>query len=60
MYKPVSKEAQAKVSCKYELATAVAKRARMLVDTEQCGDEYKPVLQALGEFENDELNIKAE
>ncbi len=60
MYRPVSKKSQEKVSCKYELATAIAKRARMLVDNEQCGDEYKPVLQALEEFEDDELNIRAE
>lgn len=59
-YKPVSKKAQAKVSCKYVLSTVVAKRARMLVDLQQCRDEFKPVLQALEEFENDELNARQE
>lgn len=60
MYKPVSKKAQAKVSCKYALSCVVSKRARMLVDTQQCHDEFKPVLQALEEFENDELNPSQE
>ena len=60
MYKPVSKRAQAKVSCKYELSTVVSKRARMMVDLGQCNDEFKPVLQALEEFETDELNAVKE
>ncbi len=55
MYRPVSKKTQAKVSCKYALSSVVAKRARMLVDLEQCNEDFKPVLQALEEFENDEL-----
>ena len=55
MYKPVSKKVEQKVSCKYALSSVVAKRARMLVDFEQCNDEFKPVLQALEEFEEDIL-----
>ena len=55
MYRPVSKKVESKVSCKYALSTAVSKRARMLVDLNQCNDEFKPVLQALEELENDEL-----
>lgn len=58
MYKPVSKRAKAKVSCKYALSSAVAKRARMLVDLKECNDEFKPVLQALEEFEEDILVAK--
>lgn len=55
MYKPVSKKTAAKVSCKYALATAVSKRAKNLVDTGECNEEFKPVLQALEEFEQDIL-----
>ncbi len=55
MYKPVSKKTENKVSCKYALSSVVAKRARMLVDFEQCNEEFKPVLQALEEFEEDVL-----
>lgn len=53
MYKPVSKKTEEKVSCKYALSSVVAKRARMLVELEQCNEEFKPVLQALDEFEED-------
>lgn len=55
MYKPVSKRAESKVSCKYELTSIISKRARQMVDFNECNEEYKPVLQALDEFENDEL-----
>ena len=58
MYKPVSKEAAAKVSCKYALSSAISKRARALVDTKQCNEDFKPVPQALEEFENDILIAK--
>ena len=53
MYRPVSKKTEEKVSCKYALSSVVAKRARMLVELEQCNEEFKPVLQALDEFEED-------
>ncbi len=59
-YKSVSKEAMAKVSCKYALCTAVSKRARMLVDLQQCNEEFKPVIQALEEFEEGTLTAKEE
>ncbi len=52
MYKPVSQETEEKVSCKYVLSIVIAKRARMLVDTQECKEDFKPVLQALDEFEN--------
>lgn len=55
MYRPVSKRAQSKVSCKYELTSIISKRARQMVDFNECNDDYKPVLQALDEFENDLL-----
>lgn len=58
MYKPVSKESMAKVSCKYALSSAISKRARNLVDNKECTDEFKPVSQALEEFENDVLIAK--
>jgi DNA-directed RNA polymerase subunit K/omega len=51
MYKPLSKEVEAKVSCKYALSSIVAKRARALVDFKECNEDFKPVLQALDEFE---------
>ena len=55
MYKPVSQETEEKVSCKYVLSIVVAKRARMLVDTQECNEDFKPVLQALEEFEDGTL-----
>ncbi len=55
MYKPVSQKTQSKVSCKYALSSVVAKRARMLVDLKEVNEEFKPVLQALEEFEEDVL-----
>lgn len=55
MYKHVSKKTQSKVSCKYALSSVVAKRARMLVDLNEVNEEFKPVLQALEEFEEDVL-----
>ncbi len=55
MYRPVSKRAQSKVSCKYELTSIISKRARQMVDFNECNEECKPVLQALDEFENDRL-----
>lgn len=55
MYKPVSQKTQSKVSCKYALSSVVAKRARMLVDFNEVNEEFKPVLQALEEFEEDIL-----
>lgn len=55
MYKPVSQKTQSKVSCKYALSSVVAKRARMLVDLNEVNEEFKPVLQALEEFEEDVL-----
>ncbi len=58
-YKHVSQEAEKRVSCKYELTTLVSKRARQLVDFKECNDEFKPVLQALDEFEEENLK-KAE
>jgi len=60
MYKAVSKETLAKASCKYELTTAISKRARMLVDREQCTEDFKPVLQALEELEDNKLVIVKE
>lgn len=60
MYKPVSKKAESKVSCKYELASIISKRARQMVDFDECNEEYKPVLQALEEFENDDLKKREE
>ncbi len=60
MYKPVSKKTQSKVSCKYALSLVVSKRARMLVDLGQCNDEFKPVLQALEELEEDKLEVGKE
>lgn len=60
MYKPVSKKTESKVSCKYELASIVSKRARQMVDFDECNEEYKPVLQALEEFENDDLKKREE
>ncbi len=55
MYKHVSQKTQSKVSCKYALSSVVAKRARMLVDLNEVNEEFKPVLQALEEFEEDIL-----
>ena len=55
MYRPVSKKTEEKVSCKYALSSVVAKRARNLVDFGQCNENFKPVLQALEEFEEDIL-----
>ncbi len=58
MYKPVSQETEEKVSCKYVLSIVIAKRARALVDTHECNEDFKPVLQALDEFENGILVAK--
>ena len=60
MYTPVSKKAESKVSCKYALSVAVSIRARMLVERQECNEEFKPVLQALEEFEDDKIIVHEE
>lgn len=58
MNKPPLNDLQKKVGCRYMLVTAVARRARQLVnDPERLGDE-KAVSIAVEELYDDKLNIR--
>lgn len=55
-YPPLT-ELQDKVGCRYMLVTAVAKRARQLMETPEKLDDRKPVSCAVDELFNDKLEI---
>ena len=48
---------QNKVGCRYMLVTAVAKRARQLMEDPEKLDDRKPVSTAVDELFNDKLEV---
>ncbi len=55
-YPPLT-ELQDKVGCRYMLVTAVAKRARQLMEDPEKLDDRKPVSTAVDELFNDKLEV---
>jgi len=55
-YPPLT-DLQNKVGCRYMLVTAVAKRARQLMEDPEKLDDRKPVSTAVDELFNDKLEV---
>ena len=55
-YPPLT-DLQDKVGCRYMLVTAVAKRARQLMEDPEKLDDRKPVSTAVDELFNDKLEV---
>ena len=55
-YPPLT-DLQTKVGCRYMLVTAVAKRARQLMEDPEKLDDRKPVSTAVDELFNDKLEV---
>ena len=55
-YPPLT-DLQNKVGCRYMLVTAVAKRARQLMEDPEKLDDRKPVSTAVDELFNDKLDV---
>ncbi len=55
-YPPLT-ELQDKVGCRYMLVTAVARRARQLMEDPEKLDDRKPVSTAVDELFNDKLEV---
>ena len=54
---PPLTDLQNKVGCRYMLVTAVAKRARQLMEDPEKLDDRKPVSTAVDELFNDKLEV---